>query len=286
MASEAPLVSKVFKLVSFAILVAIVALALSAAYSGYEEYNALTAAVGNTSSQNQLSAKINGSNLLISGLQVPNKMTYPLSLELLGNISLDDSQIGKFDSGSYLIQPGLTKSINVSVGLNFSKVISNSRAFQSVLFNSSILSINSTIAARMVPLLGINVSKTANSTLGPVMSGFAVNLETSQASPSSDGQFLLVPMTITWINLSPLTAGLWLNANLTGIPGTSPGNYGFASGPVSLVVGQNNETYLMRIPLSEFSGGSFPHGSYDFQITLSQTKSSPQLAVISQSVSK
>jgi hypothetical protein len=282
--NETPLVSKAFKLVSFAILIAIVAVALSAAYSGYEEYNALTTVV-NGSSQNQLSARINGSTLLLSGLLVPNKMSYPLTLELLGNISLDNSQIGKFDSGTYLIQPGLSKSINVSVGLNFSEAITNSKTFQTILFNSSVLSINSTIAARMVPLLGINISKTANSTLGPVMvSGLSINLKTSQANLSSDGQLLLVPLTISWINLSPLTASLWLNATLTGMPGNSPGKYGFASGPVSLVVGQNAETYLMRFPSSDFSARSFGHGNYTFQITVSQTEFSSQLAEISQSV--
>jgi hypothetical protein len=213
-------------------------------------------------------------------------MSYPLTLELLGNISLDNSQIGKFDSGTYLIQPGLSKSINVSVGLNFSKAIINSRTFQTILFNSSVLSINSTIAARMVPLLGINISKTANSTLGPVMSGLSINLKTSQANLSSDGQFLLVPLTISWINLSPLTASLWLKTTLTGMPGNPPGKYGFASGPVSLVVGQNAETYLMRFPSSDFSAGSFAHGNYAFQVTVSQTQFSPQLAEISQSVSQ
>ncbi|MDA4111460.1 MAG: hypothetical protein OK439_02905 [Thaumarchaeota archaeon] len=285
MANETPLVSKAFKLVSFAIIIAIVAIASSAAYSGYQEYNALTTIVG-SNSQNQLSAQINGSTLVISGLQVPNKMTYPLSLELLGSVSLADSQIGEFDSGSYLIKPGLSQSINISVGLNFSKIITNSRAFQSVLFNSSILSINSTVAARMIPLLGINISKSANSTLGPVMSSLAVSLGTSQANLSSDGQFLLLPMTISWGNLSPLTAQLWLNATLTGIPNKPTGNYGFGSGPVNLVVGQNSETYLIKIPASEFSGGSFPHGNYNLQITLSQTRSSSQLAQILESVNK
>jgi len=283
--TETPLVSKAFKLVSFAILVAIVAITLSAAYSGYEEYNALTTIVSGTQSQNQLSAKINGSTLEISGLNVPNKMTYPLSLEFLGNVSINSASIGKFDSGAYVIQPGFSKNINVSIGLNFSKILSSSATFQSVLFNSSTLSINSTIAARMIPLLGINISKAANSTMGPVMSNPVVNPETSMATLSSNGQAVILPISITWVNESPITANLWLNASLTQIPGKPVGSYGFGSGPLNLVVGGNNETILMRIPSSELANGSLQHGIYSFQITLSRSQFSPVLAEITQSES-
>jgi len=88
MSRETPLVSKTLSLVSFAIIIVIVALVLSGAYSGYEEYSALTGAVNpasssTQSSQSQLSANINGSKLTISGLNVPNRMTYPLGLALI-----------------------------------------------------------------------------------------------------------------------------------------------------------------------------------------------------------
>jgi hypothetical protein len=281
--TETPLVSKAFKLVSFAILVAIVAITLSAAYSGYEEYNALTTAVSGGASQSKLSASLNGSALEISGLNIPNKMTYPLSLELLGNVSINNARIGSFDSGAYVIQPGFSKDINVSVGLNFTRILSNSGAFQAALFNSSILSINSTIAARMIPLLGINITKAANSTLGPVMSNLAVNVETSQTSFSSDGQSVLVPVQITWLNQSPISARLWLNATLIQIPGHSPGRYGSASGALQLVIGPNNETYVMRLPASDFLGGTLSHGTYSVQMTFSEFQFSAPLAQVTKS---
>jgi hypothetical protein len=280
--TETPLVSKAFKLVSFAILIAIVAITLSAAYSGYEEYNALTTVVSGTS-QGQLSASLNGSALQISGLNVPNKMTYPLSLEFLGNVSIANAQIGNFDSGAYAIQPGFSKDINISVGLNFSRILTNSEAFQEALFNSSILSINSTIAARIIPILGINITKAANSTLGPVMSNLAVSVETSRASLSPDGQSVLVPVQITWINQSPITVNFWLNATLTQIPGHSPGRYGFASGTLSLAVGGNNETYVMRLPTSELLGGNLQHGTYSVQLSFSESQFSKLLAQITKS---
>jgi hypothetical protein len=280
--TETPLASKAFKLVSFAILIAIVVITLSAAYSGYEEYNALTTVVSGTS-QGQLSASLNGSALQISGLNVPNKMTYPLSLEFLGNVSIANAQIGSFDSGAYVIQPGFSKDINISVGLNFSRILTNSGAFQAALFNSSILSINSTIAARIIPLLGINITKAANSTLGPVMSNLAVSVETSRASLTPDGQSVLVPVQITWINQSPITTNLWLNATLTQIPEHSPGRYGFASGPLSLAVGGNNETYVMRLPTRELLGGNLQHGTYSVQLNFSESQFSKPLAQITKS---
>ena len=286
MGTETPLVSRAFKLVSFAILIAIIAITLSAAYSGYEEYSALTTAVSGTQSSNQLSAKINGSALEISGLNVPNKMSYPLSLELLGNVSINNASIGRFDSGAYVIQPGASQNISVSIGLNFSRILSNARSFQSVLFNSSILSINSTIAARMIPLLGINISKSANSTLGPVMNNLAANLETAAATLSPDGQDVIVPVAFTWINESPIIASMWLNTTVTQIPGRAVGNYGSGSGPLSLVVGPNNATVLVRFPSSELAKGSLQHGTYTFQIRLSKSEFSPSIARITQSGSE
>ncbi|MFI5419833.1 MAG: hypothetical protein ACHQ1H_02585, partial [Nitrososphaerales archaeon] len=99
----------------------------------------------------------------------------------------------------------------------------------------------------------------------------------------SNGQSVLVPISITWVNESPITANLWLNASLTQIPGKPVGNYGFNSGPLRLAVGGNDETFLMRIPSSELANGSFQHGNYTFQIALSQSQSSPALAEITQS---
>ena len=78
---EPPFISKTLKLVSIAILIATISIAVTAAYSGYEEYGALTSTVTG-SSLNQLRLAINGSTLSISGLNVPNKMTFPLTLEL------------------------------------------------------------------------------------------------------------------------------------------------------------------------------------------------------------
>ncbi|HXQ92560.1 MAG TPA: hypothetical protein VN739_06110 [Nitrososphaerales archaeon] len=167
MAREASFVSKTLKIVSLAITVAIVAIAVTAAYSGYEEYGALTAVEGVSSSQ--LSAVVNGSTLLISGLNVPNKMTYPLTLELLGNVSIDEVQVGNFDTGAYVIQPGNSQGINVSIPLNYGALLNNTEALKKAISNSSILTVDTTVIANMVPLLGINITKSTNMTIGPIL---------------------------------------------------------------------------------------------------------------------
>jgi hypothetical protein len=163
MVREAPFISKALKIVSVAITLAIVAIAVTASYSGYEEYGALTS-VGNVSAS-QLSAVLNGSTLVISGLNVPNKMTYPLTLELFGNVSIDHTKVGNFDTGTFLIQPGHSQGINVSIPLNFDALLNNSDAVS----NSNILTVNTTVDARMIPLLGINITKSTNLTIGPIV---------------------------------------------------------------------------------------------------------------------
>jgi hypothetical protein len=162
MVREAPFISKALKIVSIAITLAIVAIAVTASYSGYEEYGALTS-FGNVSAS-QLSAVLNGSTLEISGLNVPNKMTYPLTLELFGNVSIDNMKVGNFDTGTFLIQPGGSRGINVSIPLNLDALLNNTEAFS----NSNILTVNTTVDARMIPLLGINITKSTNMTIGPI----------------------------------------------------------------------------------------------------------------------
>jgi hypothetical protein len=281
---EPPFISKTLKLVSVAILLATVSIAVTAAYSGYEEYGALTSTVTG-GSLNQLQLAINGSTLSISGLSVPNKMTFPLTLELLGTVSLNNATIGTFDSGTYLIQPDQSQSVNVSIPLSFAGLLKNSQALEAAAINSSLLSINTTVSAHMVPLLGINITKAANTTAGPILGDLSANLNSSGARLSSDGQTLDVPFILSWENTSPLATGsLWLSGNLTRIPGRSPGNYGTFSGPLNFTQGQNQEAFVLQTPVSDFNSG-FPKGSYTFEISLSQSSTSSPFLQITKSVS-
>ena len=283
MPGEPPFISKTLKLVSIAILLATVSIATTAAYSGYEEYGALTSSVIG-SSLNHLQLAINGSTLSISGLSVPNKMTFPLTLELLGTVSLNNATIGTFDSGTYLIQPNQSQSVNLSIPLSFAGLLKNSQALEAAAINSSLLSINTTVSAHMVPLLGINITKAANTTAGPILGDLSANLNSSGARLSSDGETLDVPLILSWENTSPLASGsLWLSGNLTGTPGRPPGNYGTISGPLNFTQGQNRQEFVLQLPVSDFNGG-FPKGSYTFEIALSQSITSPPFLQITKSV--
>lgn len=286
MSKEAPFISKALKLVSLALILATVAIAATAAYSGYEEYGALRNTI-ERSSAGQLSLSINGSSLVISGLTVPNRMTFPLTLELLGNVSLDNTTVGNFDSGAYVIQPNESQSLDISVPLNFVEVLQNSNVLKQALFNSSEISITTVISAGVVPLLGINITNSANTISGPILGDLQASLNTSDVLLSPDGENVQVPLLLSWQNSSPFSTGaLWMNANLTEIPGKPTGNYGSTSGLLNLKNGQNEESFLLTLPLSDFSGKTLPaSGPYIVQIDLSQSESSHPIIQITKQVS-
>jgi hypothetical protein len=227
------------------------------------------------SSLNQLKLGINGSSLTISGLTVPNKMTFPLTLELLGSVSLNNANIGNFDSGTYVIQPNQSQSVSVSIPLSFAGLLRNVKALQAAAINSSLLVINTTVSAHMVPLLGINITKAANTTAGPILGNLNAALNASGTKLSPDGQSLDIPLILSWQNTSPLSSGeLWLNANLTQIPGKPPGNYGATSGNLNFTLGANEEVFELQMPVSDFGSSTLPGGSYTFNIALSQSQTS------------
>jgi hypothetical protein len=282
---EAPFISKTLKLVSLAILLATIMLAVTAAYSGYEEYGALTS-TAETSSLDQVSLALNGSTLTLSGLSVPNRMTFPLTLELLGNVSLDNTAIGNFDSGTYVIQPNQSQTISVSIPLSFQGLLKDSKALEAAVMNSTVLSINTTVSAHVVPLLGINITRSANTTAGPILGGFSANLNASGAALSPGGQTVNVPLVLSWENTSPVSSGaFWMSAKLTEIPGRPTGNYGSASGPLSFVEGQNQQTFSLILPVSDFSNGKIPHGTYAVQIAFSEPNSTSPFLEFTKSVS-
>ncbi len=283
MPREPPFISKTLKLVSLAILLATISIAATAAYSGYEEYGALTSTITGGSS-NQVQISINGSNLRISGLNVPNKMTFPLTLELLGTVTLNNATIGSFDSGAYVIQPNQSQSLNISIPLNFTELMKSSEALKEAAVNSSLVSINTTISAHMVPLLGINITKAANTTAGPILGDLSASLNASGAHLAPDGQTLSVPLILSWEDASPVASGsLWLSANLTDIPGKSPGSYGGTSGVLNFSEGENQQTFDLQLPTSDFASG-VTKGSYTVEIALSQSPATPPFLQITKSV--
>ncbi|MHB8568177.1 MAG: hypothetical protein ACYC7D_14970 [Nitrososphaerales archaeon] len=265
--SEAPLISKGLKLVSFAIILSLAAIALTAGYSGYQEYKALTNLAG-SSNASQLSASINGTKFELSGLTIPNNMTYPLDLQLLGHIFIQNQSVASFDSGRKVIQPGQVAALSIVSELNFSNVVKNPEVFRGLLLNTSLLLLNLTILAGINPLLAINITTSKNSSIGPVLEGFHAQMLTSQATRSSNGNSFFVPITLSWFNPTPVAFNGSLSITVTKIPGsTTTGNYGDASGPLALKTGQNSVTLNATFPSSDFASGVPPSGSYTFDIT-------------------
>lgn len=286
MQQEAPFITKALKLVSLALIVATVTIAGTAAYSGYEEYGALTSSVLSGPSSGA-TISLNGSNLQISGLDVPNKMTFPLTLELLGGLSINNVSFGIFDSGAFVIQPNESQKINITIPISFEQILNDPQVLRQAAFNSSILGITTTISAHMVPLLGINVTRSANTTSGPFLGDLSASVNTSGVSVVSGSGNVEVPVVLSWENSSPLTQGsFWLQANLTEIPNRPSGNYGHSSDQMDLVSGYNRQTLEFSLPASDFKGSNPATGIYTVSIAIGQSNSSLPFLQFARTVSE
>jgi hypothetical protein len=268
MSQEAPLSTKALRLVSLAIIVATVALAASAGYSGYQEYSALSKLA---SSQSGLNESFNGTTMTLSGLTIPNNMSYPLSLQLLGTVSLGKVHIADFNSQPEVIQPGQSKPLSLAIGLNFASAFANPSVLSSVLFNPFHVTLNTTISTSVIPLLGLNISKSFDQVYPPIFGNLSSSLNIGSATNSPDNKSILIPFVLNWNNLSPLALNGNLGVALTGVPGFPTGNYGNGSGPFSVSAGPNQNTVTLSIPKSgplanEFMTGTYPKGTYTFSL--------------------
>ena len=265
MADEAPLIQKALKIVSFALILTTLALAVSVGYSGYQEFSALKSLQTNS---NQLQFGMAGNNLTISGINIPNNMTFPMKIDLTGIAALAGSPIGKFDSGSETLQPGQVAPLKIALGLNFSQALRDVNVFKQVLLNGSTLQINASIDASVYPIIGLNITQVINQTMPAILGNFSAKINPSQVGLSSDFMSVIVPVQLSWTNGSPFQFGGILNLNLTGIPGKPVGNYAGAGGPFSLVSGPNQDTITFKIPVSDFSGNGFPRGTYTMNVSI------------------
>lgn len=270
MPSEAPIISKALRLASVVILVAVLALAASVGYSGYQEYQVLGSAFsqhggmqqGNSS---QISESLNGNQLAIGGISVPNNMTYPLGLELYGTVYLGGVEVSSFSSPMQTIMPGKVGQLQVTATANYSAIFANAKAFANMLQNQVNLSTIFSIYASLIPVAGLNVSNTSNSTVGPILGNFSVSPETPYLS--TNGTYV-VPLQMSWNNSSPLAFQANLGGVLTKVPGEPSGNYGSTSSAINVTQGTNQQTLYFQIPPSEFNPQEI-HGQYGFNLTIS-----------------
>ncbi len=265
MKEEAPVISKALKLVSFAIIISLVAIGISAGYSAYEEYSALAQLA--TTSSSGVNFQFNGSTMTISAL-VPNKMVYPVDLKVHGNVSFQNDSVA-FQSQGVTLEPNQEKPVQFNINLNFSQLLQDQSTLDSMLFNSSELRFKTTVSAKIQPLLGIGLTKSFTRSVGPILGGFNATIESSQASLSPDGKDILVPVVLSWNNSSPVTFQGMMNVTISQIPNRPAGNYGGASGPFSLVQGANSKRLIFSVPVTDISGGL--HGNYTFDFLLTST---------------
>jgi hypothetical protein len=263
---EAPLIAKALRIVSLALIISTVALVAAVGYSAYQEYSAISKLAG--SDFNSLNESFNGSNFTLSGLVIPNNMSFPLTVDLKGNFSLLGYEIGTFDSGSQTIAPGGQAALSLSAPLNFLALLQVKNNLQQILLSPTEITIGTTISAYAQPLIGMNITKSTTVTLPAVLSNFSASIDSGGATLSSNHQYLIVPVSLGWNNLTPITLVGGMNLTLTQIPGKQAGNYGTGGGQLLLVSGPNQETYSLSIPVSDLSGGSLPSGAYTLNISL------------------
>jgi hypothetical protein len=229
--SEAPLISKALRLLSLALIVGTVALVATVAYSGMQEFGALagtfssaSSGVGGNNGSTPFTEQFNGSTLLISGINVPNNMSFPLDFQLSGFVGLGGIVIGNFSTPVEHIMPGQTAPISIAVPLNYTKALSNQSALTSLLLNSMTLTFETKVTSNIVPLLGLNLTSSQNTKLPPVLGNFNLN----PGSACYNCQNCSLPIGISWNNPSPISFNGEMNVNVTQIQGVS-GPYPSAS---------------------------------------------------------
>jgi hypothetical protein len=269
MRSEAPIISKALRLASVVVIVAVVALAASVGYSAFQEYKVLGGAIQQQSGQqsgNGTQMTLNGNQLSLSGITVPNNMTYPLGLQLKGVIYLAGVQVSSFASPMQTIMPGQIGHLNVTAKVNYTAILSNSTALSSMFLQPANLATSFSIFAAIDPVANLNITNTSNSTIGPILGQFTVAPQTPYLS--SNATEYVLPVQVSWNNSSPLQMQAGLGAEMTRMPGQPYGDYGSASEQVNITQGMNEDTLDFRIPISQFNPQTI-HGTYDFNITFS-----------------
>lgn len=270
MNQEAPLITKALTLVSFALIITTVTVVTTAGYSAYQEYNALS---GISNSQSNITESFNGTAVSLNGLYIPNNMSYPLSLEILGSAYIANTHIGDFASPQQVIPPGKSATLSFGFNVDLATILQSSALLQTVLFKSFDLELNATISASVVPLIGLNFSKSLSQVYPPLMGNLTTSFEVNKATMSSDNKSILVPLLLSWNDLAPIPLSGSVNATITGIPGQTFGNYGNGTGPFGIVQGQNQDIVTLAIPKSgplanEIISGNY-HGTYSFDLVLS-----------------
>lgn len=254
---------------SLALIVSTVALVASAGYSGLQEFQALSGTfsqqsqMGNNNNNNSSNSQssqflqFNGTEL---SLEIPNNMSFPLTIQLSGLVGLAGTTIGNFTSPLQSIPPGKTMPVSLDMAsLNYQKVLSNQSALDSLLFNSAPLTFSIKISANIVPLVGLNLTTSQNTTMPAILGGLNIN----PGSPNCTINGCTLPVGISWSNPSPISFSGNVTVAITSLPGSSSSSsLPKASLPLSVTAGSpGNVTANLFFSSSQFQPQNFTPGS-------------------------
>jgi hypothetical protein len=260
--------------VSLALIVSTIALVAAAGYSGFQEYQVLSGAVsqqssqmgnnnnndnGNSSSSNSPSSQFlqfNGTEL---SMNIPNNMTFPLTIQLSGLVWLAGTIIGNFSTPQQSILPGHTMPISLNMAsLDYQKVLSNQSALDSLLFNSAPLTFSIGISADIVPLLGLNLTTTQNTTIPAILGGLNFN----PGTPTCTSSGCNLPVGISWNNPSPISFSGNVGVAVTSLPGSTSSSLPSASIPLNVTARSPGDvTANLFFSSSDFQPQNFAPGS-------------------------
>ncbi len=260
-------------------IVGIGAFVASIAISGFQEYNFLSSQFAQEFQQGASIKSVdfdfarfsNGSMVLSTQFQIPNKMSYPLSFGLSGAVTLGQYEFFSFSHQYPVIMPGKVQEVQISARAN----LSNSTRYYSILdsmFLSAVdMKANLTASFSIDQLFNFNMVHSSNWTMGPILGQF--NISAKAPVVSNNGLDWILPLTVSWNNTTPLNFPSGLSGTITRIPDSfSVGNYGEAYSSINLTAGTNQNTLYFHIPISTFN--SLSSGEYSFNLTIGGVSSS------------
>ncbi|MBI4257428.1 MAG: hypothetical protein HY619_00590 [Thaumarchaeota archaeon] len=226
---------KGLRLMAMAISLVAVLILGTLAYSGFQEFNYVTQDLG----QQGLGGSMvfNATHISIADLDLENRGLYPIALALDADLTVEGFSIGSSSLGPLTIPPGSRSRIDFNLPVQFSQAFSDPVVLSKILFNGTSMDLRIDVAGGMHPFLNAKVSGTLNNTVGPVLDGFNLRIQ----SPTLHNEtHVKVPLTIGFTNNSPIPLDATFSARIISTPTmVAVGSYGFGSTRILADPGQS-----------------------------------------------
>jgi hypothetical protein len=269
-----PLISKVLLAVVLVLIIGIGAFVASIAISLNQEYAFLSSQFSQDF-QNGGSIKnvdfhfdysSNGSVQLSTQFQIPNKMSYPLSVGVNGTMTLGVFKIFSFARQYPTIMPGAVQNFVISLDTNLSSIPNYQSFLSSMYLNAVQMKANLTAYFSIDQFFNFNMLHSSNWTIGPILDQLNASAKTTPEL-SNNGEDWILPVTLTWNNTTPLNYPTSLAGIVTKMPGSVlTANYVESSSRVNLTQGINRNVLYFYFPFSKYN--SLPSGTYSFNLTV------------------